>query len=290
MCGIVGIFGHREASTLAYLALYALQHRGQESAGIVTADGGELVRHAAMGHVNEVFSREVLERLPGSSAIGHVRYSTSGASHATNAQPLLMRHHRGPIAIAHNGNMVDAGIVRAELESEGAMFQTSSDTEVVLHLAARTKVPDVVDALVEALRQVRGAYSLVALVPGRLIAARDPLGWRPLSIGRVDGAWVVASETCAFDLIGAQHVRDLDRGEVAVLDVAGCHTFKPFPVERAAPCLFEHVYFARPDSTVFGQSVQAVRKRLGERLFEEHPRSADIVVPVPDSGVFRALG
>jgi amidophosphoribosyltransferase len=290
MCGIVGIFGHREASTLAYLALYALQHRGQESAGIVTADGGELVRHAAMGHVNEVFSRDVLERLPGTSAIGHVRYSTSGASHATNAQPLLMRHHRGPIAIAHNGNLVDAGIVRSELEAEGAMFQTSSDTEVVLHLAARTKTPDVVDALVEALRQVRGAYSLVALVPGRLIAARDPLGWRPLSIGRVDGAWVVASETCAFDLIGAQHVRDLDRGEVAVLDVAGCHTFKPFPAERAAPCLFEHVYFARPDSAVFGQSVQAVRKRLGERLFEEHPRSADIVVPVPDSGVFPALG
>jgi amidophosphoribosyltransferase len=290
MCGIVGIFGHPEASTLAYLALYALQHRGQESAGIVAADGAELTRHAAMGQVNDVFSREVLERLPGRAAIGHVRYSTSGASHATNAQPFLMRHHRGPIAVAHNGNLVNAGMIRSDLESEGAIFQTTSDTETVLHLMARTQVPDVVDALVEALRQVRGAYSLVTLVPGRLIAARDALGWRPLSIGRVDGAWVVASETCAFDLLGAQNVREMERGEVAVIDVAGCHTLRPFAAERAAPCLFEHVYFSRPDSTVFGQSVQAVRKRLGRALYEEHPVAADIVVPVPDSGVFAALG
>ena len=261
MCGIVGIFGHPEASTLAYLSLYALQHRGQESAGIVTADGGQLARRAGMGLVHDVFSREVLDSLPGTAAVGHVRYSTSGDSNPANAQPFLLRHHRGPIAIAHNGNLVNAVQIRAELEADGSIFQTTSDTETVLHLAARSPVPDVVDALVEALRQVRGAYSLVSLVPGRLIAARDPRGWRPLSIGRVDGAWVVASETCAFDLLGAEYVRDIQRGEVVVLDVGGCHSFKPFAPARSARCFFEHVYFARPDSAVFGESVQAVLGR-----------------------------
>ena len=290
MCGIVGICGHSEASTLAYLSLYALQHRGQESAGIVTADGGELTRRASMGQVADVFSRDVLDSLPGRAAIGHVRYSTSGDSNPANAQPFLLRHHRGPIAIAHNGNLVNAGLIRSDLEAEGSIFQTTSDTETVLHLAARAQVPDVVDALVESLRQVRGAYSLVALVPGRLIAARDPLGWRPLSIGRVDGAWVVASETCAFDLLGAEYIREIERGEIVVLDVAGCHSFKPFPAERPAHCFFEHVYFARPDSMIFGESVQAMRKRLGAALHGEHPVDADVVVPVPDSGVYAALG
>jgi amidophosphoribosyltransferase len=290
MCGIVGIFGHPEASTLAYLSLYALQHRGQESAGIVTADGGELTRRAGMGQVNDVFSRDVLASLPGSAAIGHVRYSTSGDSNPANAQPFLLRDHRGPVAIAHNGNLVNAGLLRSDLEADGSIFQTTSDTEIVLHLAARTQVHDVVDALVEALRQVRGAYSLVSLVPGRLIAARDPWGWRPLSIGRVGGAWVVSSETCAFDLLGAEYIREMERGEVVVIDVGGCHSFKPFPAERAAGCFFEHVYFARPDSLVFGESVQAVRKRLGEALYKEHPVDADVVVPVPDSGVYAALG
>jgi len=290
MCGIVGIFGHREASTLAYLSLYALQHRGQESAGIVTAEGDQFARRAGMGHVNEVFSREVLEQLPGPCAVGHVRYSTAGDSSAANAQPLLFRHHRGPIAIAHNGNLVNAGAIREELEGDGSIFQTSSDTETILHLTARARPADVVDALVHALRQLRGAYSLVALVPGRLIAARDPLGFRPLSIGRVDGAWVIASETCAFDLIGAEYQRDLERGEVVVVDVGGLHSFRPFPAERPAPCLFEHVYFARPDSLLFGESVQQVRKHLGEQLWREHPADVEMVVPVPDSGIFAALG
>jgi amidophosphoribosyltransferase len=290
MCGVVGIFGHAEASTLAYLALYALQHRGQESAGIVTVERGQMTRRASMGHVAEVFSREVLEQLRGDAAIGHVRYSTSGDSNPANAQPFLMRHHRGPIAIAHNGNLVNAGLLRGELEAEGSIFQTNSDTETILHLAAKAKAPDVVDALVESLAQMRGAYSLVALVPGRLIAARDPFGWRPLSIGRKDGAWVIASETCAFDLLGAEYVRDLKRGEVIVVDVGGMHSFMPMPPERPAPCFFEHVYFARPDSRLFGESVQEVRKRLGEELYREHPLDVDVIVPVPDSGLFAALG
>jgi len=290
MCGVVGIFGHPEASTLAYLSLYALQHRGQESAGIVTSDGDALTRHAGMGLAADVFSRDVLANLPGSAAIGHVRYSTAGDSHRSNAQPFLLRHHRGPIAIAHNGNLVNAALLREELENAGSIFQSTSDTEVVLHLAARTPVPDIVDALAESLRLLQGAYALVALVPGRLIAARDPLGFRPLAIGRVDGAWMVASESCAFDLLGAEYVREVERGEVVVADVAGLHSFKPFDEDRPAPCLFEHVYFARPDSRVFGESVQAMRKRLGERLWAEHPAEAEVVTPVPDSGVYAALG
>ena len=290
MCGIVGIFGHREAATLAYLSLYALQHRGQESAGIVTASGNRFRRHAGMGLVNEVFSRGVLDELGGDVAIGHVRYSTSGDSNSNNAQPVLLHHHRGPISIAHNGDLVNAALVRDELESNGSIFQTTSDTETILHLAAKAPHADIVDALVEALRCMRGAYSLLALAPGRMIAVRDPLGFRPLSLGRVDGAWVVASETCAFDLVGAEFVRDVDRGEVVVIDVAGLHSFKPFETARRAACFFEHVYLARPDSQLFGESVQAVRKRLGKKLWEERPCDVDVVVPVPDSGVCAALG
>lgn len=290
MCGIVGIFGHREAAMLSYLSLYALQHRGQESAGIVTASGKRFGRHAGMGLVNEVFSRTVLDELEGDVAIGHVRYSTSGDSNSTNVQPLLLHHHRGPISIAHNGDLVNAAFVRDELESSGSIFQTTSDTETILHLVAKAPHADVVDALVEALRRMRGAYSLVALTPGRMIAARDPLGFRPLSLGRVDGAWVVASETCAFDLIGAEFVRDIGRGEVVVIDVGGVHSFKPFESARRATCFFEQVYLARPDSHLFGESVQAVRKRLGKKLWEERPCDVDVVVPVPDSGVCAALG
>jgi amidophosphoribosyltransferase len=290
MCGVVGIFGHPEASTLAYLSLYALQHRGQESAGIATADGNRLVRHASMGLVADVFSRDVLEGLPGSAAIGHVRYSTSGDSNSMNAQPFLLQDHRGPISIAHNGNLVNAARLREELETDGSIFQTTTDTEVVLHLAARSKVPDVVDALAESLRRMHGAYSLVALVPGRLIAARDPLGFRPLSIGKVDGAWIVASETCAFDLLGARFVREVEPGEIVVADVGGLHSFKPFETERSASCLFEQVYFARPDSQLLGESVQAVRQRLGSELWKERPADVDVVIPVPDSGFNAAMG
>ena len=290
MCGIVGIFGHPEAAKLSYLGLYALQHRGQESGGIVTGEGTRLRRRAGMGHIADVFSREVLEDLPGTSAIGHVRYSTAGDSNPANAQPFLLQHHRGPIAVAHNGNLVDASIVRDELEADGAIFQTTTDTEVLLHLIARSKEADVVDAIVHAVRQVRGAFSLLFLVPGRLIAVRDPMGFRPLSIGRVDGAYVIASESCAFDLLGAEKVRDVERGEVVVVDVGGLHSFRPFAPTRPAPCAFEHVYFARPDSNVFGQSVQAVRKRLGAELWREHPAQVDLIVPVPDSGTYAALG
>jgi len=290
MCGIVGIFGHPEAAKLSYLGLYALQHRGQESGGIVTAEGTRLFRRAGMGHIADVFSKDVLDELPGPAAIGHVRYSTAGDSNPSNAQPFLLQHHRGPIAVAHNGNLVDAGIVRDELEGDGAIFQTTTDTEVLLHLIARSKEADVTDAIVHAVRQVRGAYSLLFLVPGRMIAVRDPMGFRPLSIGKVDGAYVIASESCAFDLLGAEKIRDVERGEVIVVDVAGLHSFKPFPPTRPAPCAFEHVYFARPDSTVFGQSVQAVRKRLGAELWREHPAQVDVIVPVPDSGTYAALG
>ncbi len=290
MCGIVGIFGHAEAATMTYLGLYALQHRGQESVGIVTADGTQLHRRARMGLVAESLSRDVLGQLPGHAAIGHVRYSTSGDSNPSNAQPFLLQHHRGPISVAHNGNLVDAALVRDELESDGSIFQTTTDTETILHLVARSKAPDVVDALIEALQQVRGAYSALFLVPGRMIAVRDPLGFRPLSLGKVDGSWVVASETCAFDLIRAERVRELERGEVLVIDVGGVHSFRPFAAKRPAPCVFEHVYFARPDSQVFGQSVQAVRKRLGAQLWQEHPADADLVVPVPDSGMYAAMG
>ncbi len=290
MCGIVGIFGHREAATMAYLSLYALQHRGEESAGIVTASGDRFRRHAGMGLVDEVFSRSALDELDGDVAIGHVRYSTSGDSNSINAQPILLHHHRGPISIAHNGNLVNAAQVRDELEAEGSIFQTTSDTETILHLVAKSRHADVVDALVDALRNMRGAYSLLALVPGRMIAARDPLGFRPLSLGRIDGAWIVASETCAFDLVGAEFVRDVECGEVVVIDVGGLHSFKPFAAARKASCFFEHVYLARPDSQLFGESVQAVRKRLGKKLWEERPCDADVVVPVPDSGVFAAHG
>ena len=290
MCGIVGIFGHPEASKLAYLGLYALQHRGQESAGVVSADRGILHRRAGMGHVAELFSRDVLSALPGDCALGHVRYSTYGDSNPANAQPFLVQHRRGPIAVAHNGNLVDAAFVRSDLEGEGSIFQTTTDTEAVLHLVARSHEPDVVDAIVGALGQVRGAFTMVFLVPGRLVAVRDPMGFRPLSIGRLDVGWVLASETCAFDLLGAEWVKDLDRGEVVVVDVGGVHSFRPFPPARPAPCAFEHVYFARPDSKLFERSVQAVRKRLGAELFREQPAEADLVVPVPDSGNFAALG
>lgn len=290
MCGIVGIFGHDRAAELVQTGLFALQHRGQESAGVVSADGGELHRRAAMGLVADAFHKRRDPTLPGRAAIGHVRYSTAGDSNTANIQPFSMRHHRGPIAVSHNGNLVDAALIRADLEEDGAIFQTGSDTETVLHLVARSKASDVVDAIVEALHHVRGAYSMLFLVPGRLVAVRDPHGFRPLCVGKIGSAWVIASETCALDLLGADFARELRPGEIAVFDVGGVHSFEPFRPARPAGCVFEHVYFSRPDSHVFGQSVQAVRKRLGEELSREHPAEADIVVPVPDSGVYAAMG
>jgi amidophosphoribosyltransferase len=289
-CGVFGIFGHPEAANLTYLGLYALQHRGQESAGIVSADGQKLRVLRAMGQVAEAFSEDSLERLPGHIAIGHTRYSTAGESKLENAQPFLIDCAHGQIAIGHNGNLVNARELRDELVRSGSIFQTSSDTEVVLHLYARSKAPSVEDALVESIAQIRGAYSLVLLTKNRLIAARDPHGFRPLALGQLGDAWIVCSETCALDLIGATYVRDVEPGEVLIISDGGLRSIKPFPPQPLSHCVFEHVYFARPDSYVFGQSVNEVRTELGRILALETPTDADVVVPIPDSGVCAAIG
>jgi amidophosphoribosyltransferase len=289
-CGVFGIYGHPEASNLAYLGLYALQHRGQESAGLAAADGEKMRLSRAMGHVAEAFDEETLQKLPGHIAIGHTRYSTAGESKLENAQPFLIDCAHGQIAVAHNGNLVNARELRDELVRSGSIFQTSSDTEVILHLYARSKAPSVEEALVESIAQVRGAYSLVLLTKNRLIAARDPHGFRPLALGRLGEAWIVCSETCALDLIGASYVRDVEPGEVLVISDGGLRSIRPFPTQPLAHCVFEHVYFARPDSYVFGRSVNEVRTDLGRILARERPVVADVVVPIPDSGVCAAIG
>jgi amidophosphoribosyltransferase len=289
-CGVFGIYGHPEASKMAYLGLYALQHRGQESAGIAAWDGQRLVASRAMGHVADVFTETELSRLAGSLAVGHVRYSTAGASKLVNAQPMLIDCAHGQIALCHNGNLVNADRLRDDLVGDGAIFQTSSDSEVILHLYARSKAALPEDALVESLAQVQGAFSLVIATPDKLIAVRDPHGFRPLAIGRLGDATVVASETCAMDLIGATWVRDVEPGEVVVLGPAGLRSIKPFPRAPLAHCIFEHVYFARPDSYVFGESVNEVRTKFGRLLARESAVPADVVVPVPDSGVCAATG
>jgi amidophosphoribosyltransferase len=289
-CGLFGVFGHPEAAHLTYMGLYALQHRGQESAGVACGDGQQLRLEKGMGLVNEVFSGGVLEQLPGDRAIGHVRYSTAGDTVGTNAQPYLIECHRGPIAIAHNGNLVNAAILRRELEAAGSIFQSTSDTEVILHLYARSHRERVEDAIASSLYKVMGAFSLLFLTPQALVAARDPWGFRPLVLGRLGGATIVASETCALDLIDAEYVRDVERGEVIVVDAEGVRSYKPFPPEPSAHCVFEHVYFARPDSLVFGRTVLQSRIALGRQLAREAPADADAVVAIPDSGVGAALG
>ena len=289
-CGVFGIFGHPEASKMAYLGLYALQHRGQESAGIAASNGERLVAVRAMGHVADAFSESELTHLEGRLAVGHVRYSTAGASKLVNAQPIVIDCQHGQLALCHNGNLVDADELRDRLVGDGAIFQTSSDSEVILHLYARSKAPRVEDAIVESLAQVHGAYSLVLATPDRIVAARDPHGFRPLALGRLGDAVVVASETCAMDLIGASWERDVEPGEVVVIDASGVRSIKPFPPAPRAQCIFEHVYFARPDSYVFGQSVNTARTAFGRRLAQESPVEADVVVPVPDSGVCAAIG
>lgn len=288
-CGIVGIWGHPEAANLAYLALYALQHRGQESAGVVSSDGSSLWVHKGMGLVSDVFDQEVLANLKGSSAIGHVRYSTSGASHMRNAQPFVVGHRGGCLAIAHNGNLVNAHIIRNELEARGALFQSTMDTEVIVHLAASSLRPTLRERLVEALSQVKGSYSLVVLTESQLLAARDPHGFRPLVLGKKQDATILASETCALDLIEAEFVREVEPGEILEVDSKGLKGFKAFRSD-AHHCVFELIYFARPDSIVFSRNVYEVRKAMGAKLAEEHPASGDMVVPVPDSGVPAALG
>jgi amidophosphoribosyltransferase len=289
-CGLFGVFGHPEAAHLAYMGLYALQHRGQESAGLAVGDGTRIRLEKGMGLVNDVFTAERLDSLPGDRAIGHVRYSTSGDTVALNAQPYLIECHRGPIAVGHNGNLVNAAILRRELEAAGSIFQSTSDTEVILHLYARSHRERLEDAIAASLYKVMGAFSLLFLTPEALVAARDPWGFRPLVLGKLNGATIVASETCALDLIDAQYVREVEPGEVLVQDAGGLRSFKPFPPEPSAHCIFEHVYFARPDSLVFGRTVLDSRLRLGRQLAREAPADADVVVPVPDSGMGAALG
>ncbi len=291
MCGIVGVYNHSEASKIAYLGLYALQHRGQEAAGIVTSDGEKLHTHRQMGLVADIFNEKKLDRLIGKAAIGHVRYSTAGASQLKNAQPLVFDYAHGGIAVAHNGNLVNAQALRSELEAHGSIFQSTSDTEVIIHLIASFRQKDLVERVIGALKRVEGAYSLVFLTETRLIAARDPYGWRPLVLGDLNGSPIVASESCALDLVEAKYVREIEPGEVLVCDQSGQKSFHPFPQpKKKADCIFEHVYFSRPDSVVFGRNVYETRKSFGRRLAKEHPVEADMVVPVPDSGVPAALG
>jgi amidophosphoribosyltransferase len=289
-CGVCAVLGHPDASNLVYLGLYALQHRGQESAGIAAFDGRELRYKKAMGYVADIFDRTVLGELPGSVALGHVRYATAGNSTLANAQPVVAKTHRGQVALAHNGNLVNALRLRRELERQGAIFQSTSDSEVFLHLFARSRAATLESALLEAVDAAVGAWSLAVLVDGRVFAARDPHGFRPLVLGRLGEAWVVASETCAFDLIEARTVREVGPGEVVELSGEEPRVLRPPSPAPFAHCVFEHVYFARPDSTVFGEDVGPVRERLGERLAREHPAVADIVVAVPDSGVPAGLG
>jgi len=289
-CGVFGVFGHDEAAKLTYLGLHGLQHRGQESAGIVSADAGRLHRKVGMGEVPEIFDEAALASLPGRSAAGHVRYSTAGDSALLNAQPMVVTCHSNPIAVCHNGNLVNAEEVKADLDAEGAIFTSTSDTEVILHLIAKSRETDFEKALTEALARVKGAFSLVFLTKDRLVGARDPRGFRPLSIGRIDGAWVLTSETCALDLVGAEFVRDVEPGEIVSIGEDGIRSLRPYPQQAHASCVFEYVYFARPDSWLWGRNVSRVRKRLGMELAREAPAAADLVVPIPDSGLYAALG
>src|SRR6201995_1057965 len=289
-CGVFGAFGHEEAAKLAYLGLYALQHRGQESAGIVSSDGKDLHMHRAMGEVEEIFQPSVLNALPGNSAIGHTRYSTAGDKALLNAQPILIDCNKGKVALGHNGNLTNAAEHRRRLEHRGSIFQTNSDTEVIVHLLARSQVRNLSGALGDALNQVEGAYSLLVLTPDELYAVRDPRGFRPLNLGKLGDAWLVASETCAFDLLNAQYVREIEPGEMVRISRSGIESIRFAPAKPLQQCVFEHVYFARPDSIIFGRSVNASREALGRLLAQQHPVDADLVIPVPDSGVPAAIG
>jgi amidophosphoribosyltransferase len=295
-CGVFGVFGHPEAANLAYLGLYALQHRGQESAGIVSSDGAELHVHRAMGEVEEIFQPSVLAKLPGNLAIGHTRYSTAGDKALLNAQPIMIDCNKGKLALGHNGNLTNASEHRRKLEHRGSIFQTNSDTEVIVHLVARSQARNLSGALGDALNQVEGAYSLLVLTQDELYAVRDPRGFRPLVLGRLAATanspetWLVASETCAFDLLNAQYVREVAPGEMVRISKSGIESIHFAPVKPVQQCIFEHVYFSRPDSIIFGRSVNQSRETLGRLLAREHPANADIVVPVPDSGVPAAVG
>src|SRR5437016_4388654 len=289
-CGVFGIYGHPEAARMTYLGLYALQHRGQESCGIVVSNGARLHSERDMGHVSEVFQQARLDRLPGHASIGHVRYSTAGEVSIRECQPFLVTCQHGQIAVCHNGNLPFAREERKRLEREGAIFSSTSDTEVILHGVARSRAASVAEAIPEVLRETEGAFSMLFLTPRELIAIRDPRGFRPLALGRLGDAYVIASETCAFDLIDAKYIRDIEPGEMVVINEEGLRSTHPLKPERHAMCIFEHVYFSRPDSLIFGHSVNESRHKMGKRLAIEHPADADLVVPVPDSGVAAAIG
>jgi amidophosphoribosyltransferase len=289
-CGVFGIFGHPDAANLTYLGLYALQHRGQESAGIVSSDGKRLYGEKAMGLVADIFTEERIKRLPGHMAIGHNRYSTTGDSTAINIQPILVNFALGGLAVAHNGNLVNAGILKDELEAYGSIFQSTMDSEVIIHLIAQSRMPTLHERIIDALSHVQGSYSLLIITEEELIAVRDPNGFRPLSLAELDNAYVVASETCAFDLIEATHIRDIAPGEMVVINSQGIRSSFPFKPAEPSHCIFEFIYFARPDSMVFGQNVYTIRKNFGRQLARESGIEADVVIPVPDSGVPAALG
>jgi len=290
-CGVFGIFGHPNAAELTYYGLYALQHRGQESAGIVTSDGKQFREHKGMGLVPQIFNGEILHGLVGSNAIGHTRYSTTGTSNLRNAQPLTVDCGRGRIAIAHNGNLTNAAQLRDELEARGQIFQTTVDSEIILHLLAQPHMGGAENSLVQSMRRLEGAYSLAIMTETELIGVRDPHGFRPLCIGKVGDAYVLSSETCALDLIHAKFVRDVEPGEIVVISQNGLESVQAFPAQtRRAFCMFEYVYFARPDSTIANRNVYKVRVEMGRQLAREHAVDADLVIPVPDSGVYAALG
>ncbi|MFA6601043.1 MAG: amidophosphoribosyltransferase [Candidatus Omnitrophota bacterium] len=291
-CGVFGVYRHPDAARVCYMGLFALQHRGEEAAGICTSDGQTLHLHKNTGHVGEVFNDSILSRLPGQIAIGHTRYSTTGSSTVANAQPYKVRYSRGEVAIAHNGNLVNAQALRRELEAYGSIFGSTMDSEIFVHLMAKPSYQNCEESVLGAVKRVQGAYSLVIVNETQLIGVRDPYGFRPLCFGKLGDGYVIASETCAFDLTGAEFIREVEPGEVLVIDEQGPRSHFPFedgPKRRAA-CIFEHVYFARPDSRIFSDTVALVRERLGRNLAREHPVKADIVVPVPDSGNFAAMG
>ncbi len=289
-CGIFGVFGHDDAAKLTYFGLYALQHRGQESAGIVTSTGKSIHEYKGMGLVPEIFNESILSGLHGHMAIGHVRYSTTGSSTAKNAQPFVASYARKTLAIGHNGNLTNARLLRKNLEKKGSIFQTTMDSEVIVHLLARNLREGLEESLIKAVSDIEGAYCCVLMTEDKLIALRDPNGFRPLCLGKLNGGYIVASETCALDLIDAQYIRDIDPGEILIIGEEGLKSIKPFAERRNTFCIFEFIYFARPDSNIFGQNVYAVRKRLGRKLAEEYPIEADFAMPFPDSGNYAAIG
>jgi len=290
MCGIFGIYPHKDAAELACLGLYALQHRGEESSGIITRNGKSVHLHKALGLVSDVFDEKIIRSLRGELAIGHVRYSTTGSSNIKNTQPFYVKSKIGDIAIAHNGNLTNTLSLHRELENNGALFQTSMDSEIIAHLLAHSCNNNFQDAIIWALSKLEGAYSFVLMLNDTLIGARDTYGWRPLCLGKLDGAYILASETCALDLIGAQYLRDVEPGEIVFIKKDGLKSLKPFKKTRQAFCIFEYIYFARPDSNIFEHNVYMTRKRLGAQLAAEFPVEADLVMPIPDSGTYAALG